>query len=161
MFKSLIILEKSALKMVYIFVVPFFLGACNQSLVTSGSKHLPPIRAGKARVIHILDNHPSMWNVAPFYISIDGHSRARASVNKVSVIHVEPGQRLISYHREKVMGSKDGVSLYFLKGQTRYLYCKAARLSEDQSFGINQYKVSFTELDSFNASERLKENEAL
>lgn len=161
MLNSLPMFKKSIFHILCFFCMSFFLGACNQSLITSGSKDLPPIPAGKARVIHILDNDPSMWKITPVYISIDGRPATRANVNKISVIHVSPGQRLISYNKDKVLGARDGVSLHFLKGQTRYLYCKAVRLSRNASFGIDEYKLDVIELDPFHASEALKSIDAL
>lgn len=161
MSKQLNSLKNNALKWIYISLLPLFFGACNHTLPTAGSRNLPPIPVGKARIIHILDNDPSMWKITPMYISVDGHPRTRASVNKISVIHVEPGQRLISYNQDKVLGSKDGVSLYFMRGQTRYLYCKAIRLSVGASYRIDEYKLDVTELDPFHASEELKKIEVL
>lgn len=97
-----------------------------------------------------------MWKLTPIYISVNGRVADRLDLKKVSHLDLNPGQNLLSYNQIKTVGARDGISLNFIEGQTRYLYLKAKFNPDRSGFHIDNYDLKTAELSAFEAEEYLE-----
>lgn len=132
-------------------LILFVCGSCSNTLTIPSLESVPAISSGKARVVHIFDDSPNMWKITPFYISVDGRPVERVNLKKFTYIDVNSGTRVLSYDQHKAIGLRDGMSLSFLPGQTRYLYVKSRYRPDRSGVYIDGFQLDVSEITAAEA----------
>lgn len=133
------------------------LASCSSGLQINSLKDAPPIPKNKARAVHIFQNSADMWKLFPIYISIDKKPVTRIDAKRFSIIDVDPGSRMFSYFQEKAVGARDGVSLTFLEGETRYFLCRPELKTGAPDFYRDKYRLRVSELTALEAERYLRQ----